>query len=171
MTPTGIYADDANDTVYVANLYGGDLNFSSPSGDTVSMIDSATCTGNDLSSCPTSEPPVVKVGLGPGDVDVNQATHTVYVAVTAGVSAFDADTCNATVQTGCANVGTLSNGDQNGVYAAAVNPANDTVYTANGDNTVSAFDVRDCYAGDLAGCASAKPGTVTPFPDPGFQGD
>jgi DNA-binding beta-propeller fold protein YncE len=53
-------------------------------------------------------------------VDVNQRTHTVYVANLTGMSVFDANTCNAT---------------------------------------------------DLAGCATATPGTVTPFPEPGFEAD
>jgi len=52
-----------------------------------------------------------------------------------------------------------------------VDSANDTLYTANYDNTVSAFDLRHCRAGDLAGCATDKPGTVTPFPWTGFEHD
>jgi DNA-binding beta-propeller fold protein YncE len=49
-----------------------------------------------------------------------------------------------------------------------VDPANQTLYTANGDNTVSAFDLRSCNAADLAGCATDTPGTVT-LPAPGFE--
>ena len=52
-----------------------------------------------------------------------------------------------------------------------VDPANDTLYTANFDNTVSAFDLRHCNASNLAGCATQKPGTVTPFPLQGFEHD
>jgi hypothetical protein len=43
----GIFADDANHTVYVGNFNDG----------TVSMINSATCNATDLASCPTSVPP------------------------------------------------------------------------------------------------------------------
>ena len=43
------------------------------------MIDSATCNATNLAACPTSAPPTVDVGASPDDVDVDQATHTVYV--------------------------------------------------------------------------------------------
>ena len=36
---------------------------------------------------------------------------------------------------------------------------------------MSAFDLRHCNASDLAGCATQKPGTVTPFPQEGFEHD
>ena len=45
------------------------------------------------------------------------------------------------------------------------------MYTANYDNTVSAFDLRHCDASDLAGCATDTPGTVTPFPQANFEHD
>jgi DNA-binding beta-propeller fold protein YncE len=159
--PDGIFADSANHTVYVAN-------FGNLVGDTVSMIDSAACTGTDLAACPTTAPPAVTVGLGPGDVDVDQATHTVYVALSPGVAAFDADTCNATVQSGCAAVGMLA-GDPAGEISAKVDPANDTLYTANYDNTISVYDLSSCNASDLSGCAGDSPGTVTPKGQAGFE--
>ena len=153
--PLDIFADAANHTVYVASNDEGAV-------DTVSMIDSATCTAADLAACPTTEPPTFSVGASPFDFDVNQSTHTVYTATLAGVSVFDANTCNATTQTGCGTIGYLT-GDPNGADDAKVDSANDTLYTANYDNTISAFDLSHCYAGDLVGCASDTPGTVT-FP-------
>jgi DNA-binding beta-propeller fold protein YncE len=104
---------------------------------------------------------------------VNQATHTVYVTTIGAQSAqngwavFNASTCNATVQSGCGAIGRIT-GDPAGPNAGQVDPANDTLYTANYDNTISAFDLRHCDASDLAGCAALTPGTVTPFPDPPF---
>jgi YVTN family beta-propeller protein len=159
--PDGIFADSANHTVYVAN-------FGNLVGDTVSMIDSAACTASDLTACPTTAPPAVTVGLGPGDVDVDQATHTVYVALSPGVAAFDADTCNATVQSGCATVGMLG-GDPAGEISAKVDPANDTLYTANYDNTISVYDLRSCNASDLSGCGGDSRGTVTPKGQADFE--
>lgn len=153
--PLDVFADATNHTVYVASNDGGAV-------DTVSMIDSATCKAANLAACPTTEPPTFSVGSSPFDFDVDQATHTVYTATLAGVSVFDANTCNATTQTGCGTLGYLT-GDPNGADDAKVDPVNDTLYTANYDNTISVFDLRHCYAGDLAGCASDKPGTVT-FP-------
>ena len=164
-TPAGLYADASNHTVYVPNL--GDT--------TVSMLDTATCNATHLAACPTSSPPAVDVGPGtPDNVDADPATHTVYVTTFGatraenGWAVFDANTCNATVQTACGQLGRLQ-GPPSGPGDAEVDTVNDTLYTANFDNTVSAFDLRDCRAGDLAGCASQSPGTVTPWPNPGFN--
>jgi DNA-binding beta-propeller fold protein YncE len=77
---------------------------------------------------------------------------------------FDASTCNATVRTGCTKIERLV-GDPAGPNDGEVDPANDTLYTANYDNTISAFNLRHCSAADLAGCATDKPGNVaTPAP-------
>ena len=168
LKPIGLYADPANHTVYVPNFDNG-------AGDstTVSMIDSESCNAARLSACPTTEPPTVNVGAAPDDVAVNQATHTVYVTTIGaqnGWSVFDANTCDATTQSGCKAMGTLT-GDAAGPNAAEVDPANNTLYTANYDNTISAFDLSHCNASDLAGCASQTPGIVTPFPAPFYERD
>jgi DNA-binding beta-propeller fold protein YncE len=148
--PIGIFADPANDTVYIPNVNDQD----------VSMLDSATCNATRLAACPHMQPPVVNVGTFPDDVDVSQPSHTVYVATGQGVSVFDANTCNATNQSTCGSIATLP-GDPNGLAAVDVDPANDTLYTANFDDTVSAFDLHDCNAADLADCATDVPGTLT----------
>jgi DNA-binding beta-propeller fold protein YncE len=88
---------------------------------------------------------------------------------TDGVSVFDTSTCNATTQAGCDQLGTLDDGNRL-VIGDAVDAANDTLYTANGDNTVSAFDLRHCNASDLAACATDTPGVLSfPGPQPGFD--
>ena len=161
--PLAISADPANHTLYVANL----------GSTTVSMIDSATCNATDLAACPKTTRPTVNVEAPPITVDANQATHTVYVTTAGtgaqnGWSVFDANTCDAVHRSGCRSIGRLI-GDTAGPNDGRVDPANDTLYTANFDNTISAFDLRHCWAGDLAGCATDTPGVVTPFPDPGFQ--
>jgi DNA-binding beta-propeller fold protein YncE len=169
--PFGIFADDANHTVYVANP--------GPTGanDTISMINTLTCNGSHLAGCAKLKPPTVDVGAVPVGVTVDQATHTVYVTTFGthraqnGSAVFDADTCSAAVRSGCGTIGRLI-GVPNGPQAAGVDPANDTLYMANFGNignTVSVFDLRHCHAGDLAGCASQKPGTVTPLPLVGFD--
>ena len=162
--PIGLFADDANHTVYVSNF--GD--------NTVSMIDSATCNGTDRTGCPTAPAATVSVGGGPGDVDVNQRTHTAYVANLTGLSVFDTSTCNASTQDGCGTVGealapacTASPGC--GPFSAKVDAANNTIYESGGTTTVFVFDGRACNASDLTGCAADTPGQVTPFPDPGFH--
>jgi len=169
LAPLGIYADPVNHTVYIANTNNG----AGSGSTTVSMLDSATCNATHLAACPAQPPPTVDVGADPNDVDVNLATHTVYVTTIGaqnGWAVFDASTCNATVQSGCGTIGRIT-GDPAGPNAGQVDPANDTLYTANYDNTVSAFDLRHCDASDLAGCATDTPGTVTPFPLTNFEHD
>ena len=158
--PQWVLVDPVNHTVYVANFDDG-----GPST-TVSMINSETCNGSDLAACPSTEPPTVDVGGSPDYIDVNQATRTAYVTTIGalnGWTVFNADTCNAVVQSGCTSLGYLA-GDSAGPNAGQVDPANDTLYTANYDNTVSAFDLSHCNAGDLAGCSTAPVGTVSLFP-------
>jgi DNA-binding beta-propeller fold protein YncE len=169
LDPLGLFADPANHTVYVPNF--GAVAVGGPAGDStiVSMIDSATCNATDLAACPTTAPPTVDVGSPPDAITVDQATQTAYVGTLAATEAFDANTCNATVQSGCGTVATLALGDPTGgPNSLQVDPANATLYTANYDNTVSAFDLHHCNAGDLADCASDAPGTVT-VPAAGFD--
>jgi DNA-binding beta-propeller fold protein YncE len=172
--PLALFDDPASHTVYIANC-GSSCGAGGPSSTAVSMLDTSTCNAADLAGCPASQPPTVDVGAAPHNVEVDQASHTVYVT-TVGTGAqngwrvFDASTCNATAKSGCATIGRLT-GDPSGPNDAEVDPANDTLYTANYDNTVSAFDLRHCNASDLAGCARQKPGTVTPFPQQGFEHD
>ena len=168
--PFGIFADDANHTVYVANP---GPNFDKT---TISMINTLTCNASDLGGCASQTPARVPVAAGPSDFAVNQATRTVYVAAVPGVAAFDAGSCNATVLTGCAHIGMLPApaSAPAGVNAVSVDSANNTIYAAPvpstiPGNTISAFDGRTCNAADLAGCAAGNPGTVTVAPAEGFE--
>jgi DNA-binding beta-propeller fold protein YncE len=171
--PLSVFADSANHTVYVTN-YGAPATGGNPAkSTTVSMINSATCNATDLAACPTSPPPTVTVGGAADAVTVDQSTGSVYVTTIGkglqnGWSVFSAAICNATVQSGCGLIGRMP-GDPSGPNDGEVDQANDTFYTANYDNTISAYDLSRCNAADLAGCATDKPGTVTPWPDPGFQ--
>jgi YVTN family beta-propeller protein len=163
--PLAITEDPANHTLYVAN-----------SGNTtLSMINSATCNATDLATCPTTPPPTANVKAQPLSIGLDEITHTVYVTTFSsthralmGWAVLNASACNATVQTGCGTIGRLI-GNPAGPNDGRVDPANDTLYTADFANTVSAFDLRRCWAGDLAGCATDTPGVVTPFPNPPFS--
>ena len=164
--PLGIFADQRNHTVYVANFDDG----------TVSMIDSAACNGHTAAGCPGAAAPSVAVGRGPGDIDVNALTHTAYITLLTGLAVFDERTCTATRQTGCRAIGHAAvppcSDDPNslcGPFAAKVDPTTDTVYESGGTTTVWVFDGRRCHAENLAGCATDTPGAVTPFPQPGFE--
>lgn len=159
LQPIGLAIDDANHTVYVPDSDNG-----SGVSTSVSMLNSATCNASDLAGCPSTAPPTVDVGSPPFDAVVDELTHTVYVGTLAATSVFDANTCNATVQSGCGTIGTLNGDSFSGPNGFGIDDANDTLYTANYDNTISAWDMQDCNASDLAGCATATAGTVMPFP-------
>ena len=151
--PFGIFADDANHTVYVGNPGP------TASNDTMSMINTLTCNGSDLAGCAKQKPPAVPVGVGLDDFDVNQATHTMYVGFgngAGGVAAFDARTCNARALSGCGHIGRLSYPQAPFVPAVSVDSSNNTIYAAGATNTIAAFDGRKCNADDLAGCAAAQ---------------
>lgn len=161
IVPVAIDVDTANHTAYVANA----------ADNTVSMIDTATCNAAHLSTCPTTAPPATTVGEGPSALDVDRSTHTLYVAQVGGIAVLDADTCNAMTQAGCDTTATLSlaSSPDGDAFDVTVDPGSQTLYVANGDNTISVFDLRPCNAGDLGGCATDQPGTVT-VPSPGFDG-
>ena len=133
------------------------------------MIDTSTCNASHLEGCSTQSPPTVPVGIGPISVAVNASTHSVYVGNDDvendnnndgdTLSVFDASTCNATTQAGCARQGTLTVGT--GPYSIAFDTATNTVYSADlVSQTVSVTNGQDCDAADLAGCATAPEASV-----------
>ena len=123
LEPLGLFADPANHTVYVAN-FGAPATGGNPGNSTtVSMIDSATCNATHLAACPRTPPPTVKVGGAPGAVTVDPDTGTVYVTTIGkglqnGWAVFNANTCNATLQSGCSAIGRLAGDPLHSVYVA-----------------------------------------------------
>ena len=157
--PLGVFVDPRTRSVYVENFDDG----------TVSVLDASTCNGTHQAGCPASPLPTFGVGVGPGDVDVNQTTHTGYVATETGLSVFDTHTCNATTRSGCDDLGdfAICQGCL-GPWSAKVDVAHNTIYEGDGESTIAAIDGRSCNADDLSGCATAPFGKVT-LPDPGFD--
>ena len=94
--PAALDIDVATDTVYAVN------NGDSDNGDTVSVINGATCNGTDGSGCGHA-PPTTKVGSGAGWAAVDQAHHTIYVTNDndGTVSVINGAVCNARVTSGC----------------------------------------------------------------------
>jgi DNA-binding beta-propeller fold protein YncE len=152
--PVGIAVDQASDTVYVVNS----------SGNTVSVINGATCNARSTSGCRRT-PPVVRVGRNPVDVSVDQATGTVYVAnwgngAGTTVSVIDGRTCNGQVTAGCrlppatVTIGTSPAG-------LIVDQASDTIYAAtvapDGGEAVSVIDGAACNATTTSGCRRKPP--------------
>jgi len=97
LDPDGIDVDDATDTVYAAN--DGPTN---NDGDTLSVINGATCNGSNGTGCGRT-PPTITVGSGPFFDAVDQATDTIYTANfnDGTVSVVNGATCNGKVISGC----------------------------------------------------------------------
>jgi YVTN family beta-propeller protein len=166
--PTGVAVDQATDSVYVANN----------SGNTVSVINGATCNATDQAGC-AGTPAMLTVGNGPFAIGIDSTTDSVYVtdagtySGTKGngdtVSVIDGATCNATVQSGCGQTaGTVTVGVV--PLGIDVNPTTNSIYVANTGplhapdsafgHTVSLIDGATCNGSHQAGCGQAA-ATVT----------
>jgi DNA-binding beta-propeller fold protein YncE len=90
----------ATDTIYGPNAGPGFT------GDTVAVINGASCNGTDHAGCGHLAA-TAKVGAGPFGAAVNDRTHTLYVVNNADgdspgtVSVINTTTCNGTRTTGC----------------------------------------------------------------------
>jgi DNA-binding beta-propeller fold protein YncE len=150
--PDAIAVNAATDTVYAANsgLTGR--------GDTVSVINGATCNGTTGTGC-GQIPPTVTVGAGPFWDVVDQATETIYTANNnAGtVSVINGATCNGTVTTGCGRKPpAVTTGA--GAGFAALDPVAHTLFTLNtDDNTLSAINTTTCTGSTPARCPTLAP--------------
>ena len=140
----------ATDTVYVPTT-GPQF-----TGDTVSMIDGATCDATNHSGC-SQTPPTVRVGILPFASAVDDRTHTVYVSNNADgdapgtVSVIDSATCNATNTTGCAHVSTMATGHS--PLDVAVDPRTDSVVVSDfASADVTILDGARCNATVIRGC-------------------
>jgi DNA-binding beta-propeller fold protein YncE len=142
----------ATDTVYAGNPG------SNGNGDTVSVINGATCNGRTGHGC-GQIPATVRVGSGPFGVAVDQATDTVYVASNnAGtVSVINGASCNGTNTSGCHRTPpAVTTGA--GAAFVAVDPRLHTAFVINGDdNTLSAINTRTCRGTATAGCQKPPP--------------
>ena len=159
-------ADTATDTIYAANP-GLDGN-----GDTVSVINGATCNGHTGQGC-GQVPPTVTVGSGPFGVAVDQRTDTIYVSSnnTGTVSVINGARCNATDASGCHRTPpTVTTGA--GAAFVAADPGLHTAFVINGDdNTLSAINTRTCRGAAPAGCASRpRPSRLPPTRAAGTTG-
>ncbi len=154
--PDSIAIDEATNTIYVANEYG----------DTVSVINGATCNAKVTSGCDKT-PAAVRDGMGPAAVGVNQGTDTVYVANWGNetgntVSVINGRTCNGRVTVGCDKApATVKIGT--GPAGLVVDQANDTVYAGTvapkGAEAIWVIDGATCNSTTKSGCGQ-KPSSV-----------
>jgi DNA-binding beta-propeller fold protein YncE len=162
--PTGVDVDIATDSVYAANNGGN--------GDTVSMIDGATCNGSDASGC--AHPVTITVGNGAYWPAVDQDTDTIYVTNgrDSTISVIDGARCNSGNTSGCASVPpTVSLGASPAF--ATVDASLHTLFTVNqNDDTLSAINTRTCKGTDTSGCATTPPtAQAGSNHDPGYTGE
>jgi DNA-binding beta-propeller fold protein YncE len=148
------------------------------SGDTVAVINGATCRGTDHSGCGHLAA-TLTAGTAPLGVAVNDRTHTVYVVnngngdVPGTISVINGATCNGTDTTGCARrFRTMATG--RAPVLAAVDTRTGTLYvTASASASVSILKGSRCNAIVTSGCGRAPreqavgsdPGDVIINPD------
>ena len=163
--PQAVAVDVATDTVYTADAG------SSGNGDTVSVIDGATCNGSDGAGCGQA-PATVTVGSGASWVAVDQASDTVYATNfnDGTVSVINGAQCNATVTAGCGSTpSAVTTGAGPGFVA--VDPHSGTAFVMNsGDNTLSAINISTCNGTVTSGCQDPAPAAqASPDTDPGYN--
>ena len=163
--PAWIDVDVATDTVYVAN------SGTSGNGDTVSVINGATCNGHTGRGCGRIAA-TVTVGGGPFAIAVDQASNTVYVPSNNNgtVSVINGARCNARVTSGCRHTPpTVTTGA--GPQFVAIDHRVHTAFTVNqGDDTLSATNTRTCGRKVTSGCRKRPPNQqATPDHGPGFN--
>jgi DNA-binding beta-propeller fold protein YncE len=108
-----------------------------------------------------SVPGSIKARLNPSGIAVDQATDTIYTANIADgehpgtASVINGATCNGTNHSGCGQApATVAAGF--GSVSVAVDPATDTVYVANiQDTSVSVINGASCNGSNTSGCGQA----------------
>jgi len=149
--PVAIAIDQSSDTVYVAN------NGIGSTGDTVSVIDGATCNGTQSSGC--AQVQTITVGEGPNWIALDAGTHTAYTAnqMDDSVSVINTATCNATVTSGCDQKPSTVHVGAN-PWALSIDQKLHSVYVSNNwDDTVSVLNGATCNATVTSGCRAVPP--------------
>jgi DNA-binding beta-propeller fold protein YncE len=162
--PAAVDVDIATDSIYAVNNGTGD-------GNTVTMLDGATCNGSVGSGCKHSR--TITVGSGAFWPAVDQDTDTIYV--TNGnddtISVIDGARCNSENTSGCASVPPTVPIGASPAFAT-VDDSLHTVFTINQqDNTLSAINTLTCRGTNTSGCAMTPP-TAQGGPNhgPGYTG-
>jgi DNA-binding beta-propeller fold protein YncE len=149
----------STNTIYATNVI---LNTKPYGGDSVYVINGATCDAATTTGCGQT-PATIKAGFNPAGIAVDQATDTIYTANIAdgehqGTAAvINGATCNGTNHTGCGQTPATAPAGF-GATAAAIDPATDTIYIANiEDTSVTMINGVTCNGTDTTGCGQAHP--------------
>jgi DNA-binding beta-propeller fold protein YncE len=132
----------------------------STAGNTVAVINGATCNGTDHSGC-RHLAATAQAGIFPYAVAVNDRTHTVYVTNFANgdlpgtISIINGATCNGTHTSGChQRFPVLPTG--RGPISVAVDPNTGTIYVADLFSAAATIlNGSRCDAADTSGCGKA----------------
>jgi DNA-binding beta-propeller fold protein YncE len=148
--PAWLTVDDATDTLYAPEQGPEE----GPPGDTVAVIDGATCNASVVTGCGRT-PARATTGSGASVAVADPRTRTLYVenqdALT--VSVLDAATCNARDATDCAPQAAVQVGNEPNSSLVIDQPTRTLFVVNTGSDTLSVVDLRHCRAGDVAGCA------------------
>jgi DNA-binding beta-propeller fold protein YncE len=144
----------ATDTIY------GPASGAHYTGDTVAVINGATCNGTDHTGC-RHLAATATVGAGPVGAAVTDRTHTLYVANNANgdspgtVSVINTATCNGTVTTGCGGpFPTAATGPSPQLIAADTSTG--TLYVTDASSaSVTVLNGSQCNAAFTGGCGNA----------------
>jgi YVTN family beta-propeller protein len=154
--PLDLAVNEKTDTVYVT-----DLGYGNTDGNSVSVINGATCNGTNQTGCGQTPPRVYlgPVGDAPAGMGVDAATDTVYV-VNGGpgtVSVIDGATCNSTQSSGCAKKArTVRVGG--GPALISVDQSGNRIYIpSQSDSSVSVINGATCNAKKTSGCPKVAP--------------
>jgi DNA-binding beta-propeller fold protein YncE len=147
--PLGIAVNPTTNTVYVSEVGKDFFSNSLDFGDTVSVINGASCNGTDMNGCGQS-PTQVTVGPAPWGIAVDPATNSIFVADNDGgegpasLSVIRGTTCDGTDTSGCSAAPSAIPGVGRAPNGIAFDASADAVYTANYQNaSVSIVSVKD----------------------------
>ena len=133
---SAIGVNSVTNTIYVANTAENSNNVPVPDGDTLTVINGATCSPSDPAGCDAVG--TVPVGTDPAAVAIDPATNTVYAANTGDnsiqegtVSVVDGSACDGSNPSGCAAQEAPQVTVGADPVSVAIDPNNQSVYVAN----------------------------------------
>jgi len=162
--PSGIAVNPVTGTVYVANTGQTPNNQPVPHGNTLSLINAATCHAANTSGCKAIG--TVPAGVAPANVAVDTTTNTMYVADThdggpaheGTVAVVNGATCDASHPSGCAAQKPPQVTVGSDPIGLAVDDRTRSVFITNAtDDTVSVLNAATCNRTQTSGCDRRPP--------------